>query len=56
MKDTIAYELERPRTIEKELKCKFIRINPDVENYDTFVEIGKIYNQVIESTKELTKK
>ena len=41
--------------IEKELGCKFIRINPDAENYDIFVEIGKIQNNIIESTKKLTK-
>ena len=32
--------------------CKFNRINPDAENYDIFVEIGKMQNQVIESTKK----
>ena len=35
--------------------CKFIRINPDAENY-IFVEIGKIHNHIIESTKKLSKK
>ena len=34
--------------IEKELGCKFIRINPNSENYDIFVEIGKIQNHIIE--------
>ena len=42
--------------IEKELGCKFIRIYPDAENYDIFVEIGKIHNHIIESTKKLTQK
>ena len=42
--------------IEKELGCTFIRINLDAENYDIFVEIGKIQNQIIESTKKLFKK
>ena len=32
--------------------CKFNRINPDAENYDIFVEIGKMQNQVIESSKK----
>ena len=30
------------RKIKKRTWCKFIRINSDAENYDTFVEIGKI--------------
>ena len=33
---------EREEEIKIELGCKFIRINPDAENYDVFVEIGKI--------------
>ena len=32
--------------------CKFNRINPDAENHDIFVEIGKMQNQVIESSKK----
>ena len=43
-------ENEREEKIKKELGCKFIRINPDAENYDIFVEIGKIQNYIIEST------
>ena len=31
-----------------ELECMFIRINPDAENCDTFVEIGKIQNHITE--------
>ena len=38
--------------MKKELWCKFIRINPDSENCDSFVEIGKIQNHIIESTKK----
>ena len=30
--------------IEKELGCKRIRINPDAENSDIFIEINKIQN------------
>ena len=36
----------------KELGCKFIRINPDAENYDIFVEIGEIRNNLIKTTKK----
>ena len=45
-------ENEREEKIKKELGCKFIRINPDAKNYDIFVEIGKIQNHIIESTKK----
>ena len=39
--------------IEENLRCKFIRINPDAENYDIFIEINKIHNPIIESTKKI---
>ena len=38
----IDYEIERQNEIENELGCEFIRINPAKENFDIFVEIGKI--------------
>ena len=38
-----------------ELGRKFIRTNPDAEIY-IFVEIGKIQNHIIKSSKTLTKK
>ena len=46
-------ENERGKKIKKELGCKFITINPDAENYYIFVEIGKIQNRIIESSKKL---
>ena len=48
----VGYEIQRQKAIEKELGCKFIRINPDAKNYDIFIEIGKIHNHIIESTKD----
>ena len=39
-----------------EIGRKFIRTNPDAEIYDIFVEIGKIQNHNIKSSKTLTKK
>ena len=45
-------ENEREEKIKKEIGCKFIRNNPDSENYDVFVEIGKIQNHIIKSTKK----
>ena len=43
---------ERERKKEK-LGCKFIRINPDAydDNCNIIVEIGKIQNHIIKSTK-----
>ena len=51
----VHYEIQRQNAIEKELNCKFIRINPDKENFNVFVEISKIQNHITESTKKLTK-
>ena len=47
---------QKKKLKKKELGCKFIRINPDAKNYDIFVEIGKMQNYIIESTKKLTEK
>ena len=49
-------EIQRQKVIEKELNCKIIRINPDKENFNFFVEISKIQNHITESTKKLIKK
>ena len=38
----IDYEIQRQKALEKELGCEFIRINPAKENFNIFVEIGKI--------------
>ena len=38
-----------------ELGRKFIRTNPDAGIYDIFVEIGKIQNHIIKSSKTLKK-
>ena len=42
-------ENEREEKINEKLGCKFIRIDPDAKNYDIFVEISEIQNQIIES-------
>ena len=36
-------EVERQKAIEKELDCKFIRINPDEENFNIFKTTNKIH-------------
>ena len=50
-----AKEKESQKAIEKETGFAIIRINPDKENFDIFVEIGKIRNYIVESTKKLAK-
>ena len=47
-----ADEKKRQKAIEKETG---FTINPDKENFDIFVEIGRIQNYIVESTKKLTK-
>ena len=50
----IDYEIERQKAIENKLGCEFIRMNPAKENFNIFVEIGKIQNYIAKSTKKLT--
>ena len=50
----VDYEIERQKAIEKELGCKFNWINPTKENFNIFVEIGKIQIYILKSTKKLT--
>ena len=45
--------IERQKAIEIELDCEFIRINPEEKEFDVYVEIGKIYNHIIKSSKKL---
>ena len=40
--------------IEEHLKCTFFRISPDKENFDIFLELGKIESYINESNKKLT--
>ena len=51
----IDYEIERQKAIEKQIGCKFIRINPAKENLNIFDEIGEIQNYIVESAKKITK-
>ena len=41
---------------EKILGCEFIRIDPSKEDFDVNIELGRIQNYILESTKKLTKK
>ena len=49
-------KIERQQAWGKKLDCKFIRINPDEKDFYMDIEISKIDNHIIESTKNLTKK
>ena len=48
----IDYEIQRQRTLERELSCVFIRINPDAADFNIFKEINKIHRHI----KKLSKK
>ena len=52
----IKSEIERQNKIEKELDCKFIRIDPSRENFDIIDEFCRIKNYIIKSTNKSTKK
>ena len=40
------HETKRQKEIENELNCKFIRINPDEENFKTFRAQNKIFRPI----------
>ena len=46
---------KRQKEIEKELECKFIRINPDEENFNMSKCNNKIFRHIKKSVKGLTK-
>ena len=48
-------EIKRQKALEKELGCKFIRINPDKENFNIFKAENEIFRHIKESNKESTK-
>ena len=50
----IDYDPERQKAIEKKIGCECIRINPGKKTFNIFVEIGKIQNYTVKSTKKLT--
>ena len=52
MKTDINQEIQRQKALEQEVGCEFIRINPAKENFNVFVEIGKIENYIVKSTKK----
>ena len=52
----ISREIERQKALEKKLGCKFIRINPDKEDFNIFKVQNEIFRHIKESNTESTKK
>ena len=49
---SIDYEIKRQKVIEQKLECKFIRIDPDKEDFDIFRAIIEIIRHIKPSTKK----
>ena len=49
-------EIERQKALEKELNCRFIRINPDEKAFNIFKKINKIYRHISHISKQKNKK
>ena len=47
---------KKEKILKKKIKCVFIRINPDEEDFTCFKAINKIHRYTNKSTRELTKK
>ena len=50
---SIDYKIKRQKSIEQELACKFIRIDPDKEDFDIFRAINEIFRHIKQSTKKI---
>ena len=50
------YEKQRQKEIETKLDCKFIRINPDEENFNISKVKNKIFRHIKKSLKKLSEK
>ena len=48
----IDIEIKTQKATEKELGCKFIRINPDIQNVSIFEAINGIHRYIEKSTKK----
>ena len=45
----IDYKIKRQKAIEQELRCKFIRIDPDKEDFYIFKTVNEIFRQIQQS-------
>ena len=52
----IDYKIQRQQSLERELSCIFIRINPDAIDFNIFKEIKKMHRHINQLTKQQTKK
>ena len=48
----IDHEIQRQQALERELNCVFIRINPNVIDFNNFKEINKIHRHIKKSSKK----
>ena len=46
MTRNVDYKIKRQKAIEQELGCKFIRIDPDKEDFDIFRTIKEIFRHI----------
>ena len=49
----IDHEIQRQKALEKELCCKFIRIDPDEKVFNIFKNINEIHRHTKKSTKQI---
>ena len=49
---SIDYEIKRQKAIEQELGCKFLRIEPDKEDFDILRTVTEIFRHIKQSTKK----
>ena len=48
----IDFEIKSQKAIEKELGCKFVRIDPDKEEFVVFRAINELFRHIKQSTKK----
>ena len=50
------HETQRQKELGNELNCKFVRINPDKENFNILKAQNKVFRHIKKSDKKSTKK
>ena len=49
----IGFEIKRQKTIEQELYCKFVRIDPDKKDFDIYNAINEVFIHIKNQLKKL---
>ena len=49
----ISFEIKRQKTIEQELYCKFVRIDPDKKDFDIYSAINEVFIHIKNQLKKL---